>query len=305
MTTTEPVRGSDIPVDLTFVELIDGVYAPVGIRKPVGAGPFPLIVFASGNGGGGLTGVRNDTQNRSWTAEQFLAAGYAVAWTRYRAEVDYAYDKIGRLVEDRRAGGLLLNRGPLEYEDVISIVEYLKQLPYVDGTRVGYVGMSHAGEMALKIASEYHGFRAMVASEPAAHEFLRLRPGTAGTVNAATGFLNAETMLMHESDKVRSRITEDVAKARITPIQTPIFVQGRDGDNLQGIFRVCYDLLSELGKDAEWASYDHDGHGFIYPQRNPAGVYDPDETQVGAVRDAMAFLNKYLRSLKANVHARS
>jgi dienelactone hydrolase len=294
LTTTETVPGSDIPVELTFVETIDGVYVPIGVRKPTGQGPFPLIVFASGNGGGGMDGVRNDTRNRSWTPEQFLAAGYAVAWTRYRAEVDYAYDKIGRLVEDRRAGGLLLNRGPLEYEDVISIVEYLKQLPYVDAGRVGYVGMSHAGEMALKIASEYHGFRAMVASEPAAHEFLRLRPGTAGTVNPATGFLNAETMLMHEAGNVRGRITEDVAKARIGSIETPIFVQGRSGDNLQGIFRVCYDLLVELGKDAEWASYEHDGHGFIYPQRNAAGVYEPDATQIGAVRDAMTFLNKHL-----------
>jgi dienelactone hydrolase len=186
MTVTEAVTGSALPVDLTFVETLDGVYVPIGIRRPAGTGPFPLIVFASGNGGGGMAGVRNDTQNRSWTPEQFLAAGYAVVWTRYRAEVDYAYDKIGRLVEDRRAGGLLLNRGPLEYEDVIAIVEYLKQLPYVDGDRVGYIGMSHAGEMALKIASEYHGIRAMVASEPAAHEFLRVRPGNAGTVNAAS-----------------------------------------------------------------------------------------------------------------------
>jgi dienelactone hydrolase len=295
MTVNEAVTGSVIPVDLTFVETRDGVYVPIGIRKPAGTGPFPLIVFASGNGGGGMAGVRNDTQNRSWTPERFLAAGYAVVWTRYRAEVDYAYDKIGPLIEDRRAGGLLLNRGPLEYEDVISIVEYLKGLPYVDGDRVGYLGMSHAGEMALKIAAEYRGIRAMVASEPAAHEFLRVRPGNAGTVNAATGFLNAETMLMHESDKVRSRITEAVAKARIAPIETPIFVQGRDGDNLQGIFRVCYDLLIELGKDAEWASYEHDGHGFIFPQRNAAGVYDPDPTQIGAVRDAMTFLNKHVR----------
>jgi dienelactone hydrolase len=295
MNVTEAVTGSAIPVDLTFVETLDGVYVPIGIRKPAGTGPFPLIVFASGNGGGGMAGVRNDTQNRSWTPERFLAAGYAVVWTRYRAEVDYAYDKIGPLIEDRRAGGLLLNRGPLEYEDVISIVEYLKGLPYVDGDRVGYLGMSHAGEMALKIAAEYRGIRAMVASEPAAHEFLRVRPGNAGTVNAATGFLNAETMLMHESDKVRSRITEAVAKARIAPIETPIFVQGRDGDNLQGIFRVCYDLLIELGKDAEWASYEHDGHGFIFPQRNAAGVYDPDPTQIGAVRDAMTFLNKHVR----------
>jgi len=30
------------------------------------------------------------------------------------------------------------------------------------------MGMSHGGEMAFKIASEYHGVRAMIASEPAA-----------------------------------------------------------------------------------------------------------------------------------------
>ena len=29
---TEPVRGSDIPVQLMYVEMIDGVYAPIGLR---------------------------------------------------------------------------------------------------------------------------------------------------------------------------------------------------------------------------------------------------------------------------------
>jgi predicted dienelactone hydrolase len=98
----EPVRGSDIPVHLMYIEMIDGLYAPVGLRLPKGSGPFPVVVFAAGNGGGGMAVVRDFTQNRSWTQEQFLAAGYAVVWTRYRAEVDYAYDKIGKLVEDRR-----------------------------------------------------------------------------------------------------------------------------------------------------------------------------------------------------------
>src|SRR6185436_19254405 len=102
--------------------------------------------------------------------------GYAVAWIRYRAEVDYAYDKIGKLIEDRRQNRQLLNRSPLEYEYVISIIEYVKTLPDIDANRIGYMGMSHGGEMALKIASEYHGVRAMIASEPAAHEFLRLKP---------------------------------------------------------------------------------------------------------------------------------
>ena len=157
---SEPVQGSDIPVQLMYVEMIDGLYAPIGLRTPPGQGPFPLVLFASGNGGGGMAMVRDFTQNRSWTQEQFLAAGYAVAWLRYRAEVDYAYDKIGKLVEDIRQNRQLLNRGPLEYEDVISIVEYLKTLPFIAPERIGYMGMSHGGEMAFKIASEYRRLRA-------------------------------------------------------------------------------------------------------------------------------------------------
>src|SRR5437867_243997 len=82
--------------------------------------------------GGGMAAVIEATQNRSWTQEEFLRAGYAVAWLRYRAEVDYAYDRIGRLIEDRRQGRQLLNRGPLEYEDVIAIAEYVKTLPSID-----------------------------------------------------------------------------------------------------------------------------------------------------------------------------
>jgi dienelactone hydrolase len=290
-----PVRDSEYPVYLMYVEMIDGVYAPIGLRKPAGRGPFPLVLFASGNGGGGMAAVEDFTQNRSWTQEQFLAAGYAVAWLRYRAEVDYAYDRVGKLIEDRRQGRQLLNRGPLEYEDVISIVGHARTLPYVAADRIGYMGMSHGGEMAFKIASEYHGIRAMIASEPAAHEFLRLRPDETAHVNPSTGLLDVERMLMRETEKVRARITEDVAKARIAPIKTPIFVQGRDSDELQGIFRVCYDLLVELGKEAQWATYEHDLHGFVYVQRNDRGVYDPDAVQRQAVKDSIAFFDKHLK----------
>jgi len=240
--------------------------------------------------------VRDTTQNKSWTQEQFLAAGYAVAWLRYRAEVDYAYDRIGKLVEDRRQRRQLLNRGPLEYEDVISIVDHVKTLPDVAPDRIGYMGMSHGGEMALKIASEYHGLRAMVASEPAAHEFLRLKPDATAHINPATGLLDVESMLMRESGKVRARITEDVAKARMAPITTPIFVQGRNSDELQGIFRVCYDLLVELGKDAKWQTYEHDVHGFVYVGRNQKGAYAPDAVQIQAVKDSIAFFDKYLKA---------
>jgi dienelactone hydrolase len=293
---SEPVRDSNIPVQLMYVEMIDGLYAPIGLRTPPGRGPFPLVLFASGNGGGGMAVVRDFTQNRSWTQEQFLAAGYAVAWMRYRAEVDYAYDRIGKLVEDIRQNRQLLNRGPLEYEDVISIVKYVKTLPFIAPDRIGYMGMSHGGEMAFKIAAGYDGVRAMIASEPAAHEFLRLKPDATARINPATGLLDVERMLMREPAKVRARITEDVARQRISAIKTPIFVQGRNSDELQGIFRVCYDLLVELGKEARWATYEHDVHGFVYVQRNEQGAYAPDAMQIQAVGDSIAFFDGYLKS---------
>ena len=78
-------------------------------------------------------------------------------------------------------------------------------------------------------------------------------------------------------------------------IETPIFVQGRNNDELQGIFRVCYDLLLELGKEAQWATYEHDEHGFVYVRRNAAGVYQPDAVQVRAVDDSIAFFDKHLK----------
>jgi dienelactone hydrolase len=293
---TEPVGGSPFPVHLMYVEMVDGVYIPIGLRKPEGPGPFPIILCATGNGGGGMAMLGDHVQSKSWTPDQFLAAGYATAWMRYRAEVDYAYDRIGKLIQSGRQRRQLFNRGPLEYEDVIAVAEYVKTLPFIDGSRLGYIGVSHGGEMALKIASEYHGFRAMVASEPASHEFLRLKPDETAHVDPKTGLLNVEKMLMREPAKVRARITEDVARERVRSINTPIFVQGRNSDELQGIFRVTYDLLHEAGKPSQWETYEHDIHGFVYPVRNADGTYTPDAVQRKAVTDVLAFFARYLEA---------
>ncbi len=293
---TEPVRGSPFPVHLMYVEMADGAYIPIGLRKPDGPGPFPLVLCATGNGGGGMAMLREHTQNRSWTQDRLIDAGYAIAWMRYRAEVDYAYDRVGKLIESGRQGRQLFNRGPLEYDDAIAVADYAKTLPFIDGARLGYIGVSHGGEMAFKIASEYHGFRAMVASEPACHEFLRLKPDNTAHVDPKTGLLNVEKMLMREAAKVRPRITEEVARDRVRTIVTPIFVQGRDADELQGIFRVSYDLLHEVGKDALWKSYDHALHGFVYPLRNADGAYAPDALQRQAVADVLVFFDKYMKA---------
>lgn len=283
------------PVHLMYVETWDGLYAPIGLRKPDGVGPFPMVLLASGNGGEGMRWIRDAVRDRGYIMDRLVGEGYACAWLRYRTEVELGYNNGGGLVRDRRQGRDMFNRSPLEYEDEIAIVEFVKTLPFVDAGRVALIGMSHGGEMVLKIAAEYHGVTCAVASEPAAHEFLALTADDTAFVNEATGLLNIEEMRMAEVDKVRRRIDLGVATSRIAGIETPILVMGREDDHLQGIFRATFELMQEAGKEVEWVSYDHDLHGYIFPPRGEDGKYAVDDVQTEAIAGVIAYLDRYLK----------
>ncbi len=282
------------PVHLLYVETWDGLYAPIGLRKPDGEGPFPMVLLASGNGGEGMAWIRDAVRNKAYIMDRLVAAGYACAWLRYRTEVELGYNNGGALVRDKRQGREMFNRSPLEYEDEIAIIEHVKTLPFVDAESIGLIGMSHGGEMVLKIASEYHGVACAVASEPAAHEYLALNPDATAFVNETTGLRNIEEMRMAEVDKVRGRIDMGVAGARIAGIKTPILVMGREDAHLQGIFRATDELLDEAGKDVEWVSFDHDLHGYVFPVRGADGEYAVNDVQLEAIAGVIAYLDRHL-----------
>ena len=290
----EEVAGSQCPAHLIYVETWDGLYAPVGLRLPSGNGPFPVVLLASGNGGGGMPWVREAIRNRGYIMERLLGAGLACAWIRYRTEVELGYNLGGELVRDMRQGGELFNRSPLEYEDEIAIIEYMKSRSDVDGERVGLIGVSHGGEMVLKITSEYHGVAAAVASEPAAHEFLALEPDETVTVSESTGLRDIESMEMSGLGKVLARIDREVANRRISSIQTPILVMGRETDHLQGIFRATYELMEEAGREVEWVSYDHPLHGYVFPFNGPDDRPEVDDTQERAIDHVISYLQRHL-----------
>jgi dipeptidyl aminopeptidase/acylaminoacyl peptidase len=294
VTIVEEVAGSDNPVELRYIETWDGLYAPIGLRLPAGPGPHPLVLLASGNGGGGMAWIREAVANRGYIMDRLLERGYACAWLRYRTEVELGYENGGRLVRDTRQGRDMFNRSPLEYEDEIAIVEELKKDPRLDPDRVGLIGMSHGGEMVLKITSEYQGIKAAVASEPASHEFLALNPDDTAFVEPTTGMRNIEEMQMTETEKVRSRIDMAKATERISTIDTPILVMGRDDDHLQGIFRISYELLAEADKPVEWVSWDHDLHGYVYPKRGSDGTYEVNQVQEEAITGVLDYLDKHL-----------
>ena len=293
----EPVMGSDIPVELRFVELLDGVYAPIGVRRPAGEGPFPTVVFAHMNGGYGLRWIREWTQYGSGTLEAFLDAGYAVVWMRYRAEVDTPFTE--ELTVREFQGRDRWSRGPLEYEDAIEIVEYVRALPDVDADRVGWLGVSHGGEMLLKVASEYGGLRAGVAAEPAAMDYLASLPPDPNAPpeppQPETMQANSPEMQAAAVEALRGEIDMGLAMERIRAIEMPIFVAGRDRDHNQATFQLAYELMSEAGKTVEWRSYDHEHHGFVFVQRNAEGTYDPDPLQQAIMADAIDFFDRHLR----------
>jgi hypothetical protein len=85
-----------------------------------------------------------------------------------------------------------------------------------------------------------------------------------------------------------------LARERIAPIDVPILVMGRDGDHLQGIFRLSYELLEEDGKDAEWVSWNHPLHGFLFPLAAD-GATHPDQVQERAIDAVIAFLDRYMK----------
>jgi dienelactone hydrolase len=290
---TETIDGRE--VEMVLVETWDGLYAPIGVVRPEGEGPFPIVLLASGNGGEGLGWLRNAFQNRSYIIDRLVEAGYAAAWLRYRTEVELGYNDGGPLIRDMRQGRELFNRSPLEYEDEIAIIEFVKTLDFVDPDRVGLVGVSHGGEMIMKLTSEYHGATVGVACEPASHEYLWLTPDETAHVKEETGLRDIESMMMTEVEKVRQRIDHDIAMRRISGIQTPILVMGRETDELQGIFRLNYELLAEAGKDVEWVSYDDDLHGYIYPMRGADGEYDLHGAKVEAIAFVIDYLDRHLQ----------
>ncbi|HMM94559.1 hypothetical protein [Phycicoccus sp.] len=291
----EPVAGSDRPARYHLAETLDGLYTPYALRLPDGPGPHPFVLVAYGNGGGGMAWLRDRVHRFRHVTDVLLDAGYACAWTRYRTEVELGYQRGGPLRSEVRQGMGLLNRAPLEYEDEVAVLRDVAAHPAVDPGNLFHLGVSHAGEMLLKLCSQYPGLlRAGVAVEPAAHEVLTLRLEDAPTVETVDGLRDIEHLELRGTAQVRERIAdpEEVAR-RLAAVDLPVLVVGREQDELQGIFRLTYELLAEHHDDVQWRSWSHDVHGFVYPETDDEGVTHVDDVQREALAAIVAFLDAH------------
>ena len=288
------MTSSNNDFSLHYVETWDGLYTPIAVRLPLGEGPFPMVLLAHGNGGGGFAWLEEHVTNRGYLLDRLLEAGYACAWTRYRQEVDMGYAKGGPFKRAPGPGNDVFSRSPMEYEDAIAIAEYVKALDTIDGDRVAFVGVSHGGEMLLKMASEYAGFAAGVACEPAAHEYLGFGGPQIREVKAAGDDRGDAPLRDADVAMVHRFADRTVLDQRLAGIATPMLIMGRQADDLNAVFRVTYEVLAAAGKDVEWTTYVHDLHGYIFPLRGAAGAYEVDDVQRDAIAEVLAYLGRYL-----------
>ena len=291
----EDVAGSDRPAHYLLAESLDGLYVPYALRLPDGPGPHPFVVIAYGNGGGPMAWLRDRVHRFRHVTDVLLDAGYACAWIRYRTEVELGYQRGGPLRTTIRQGMGLMNRAPLEYEDEVAVLRHAAAHPAIDGDRLFHVGVSHAGEMLFKLLSQYPGLlRAGVAAEPANHELLTLRLEEVDTVTTVGGLRDIESMEIRSVERARARIADpDEVSARLEAVDIPVLVLGREQDELQGIFRLTYDLLAEHRDDAEWRSWSHDVHGYLYPETGADGVPLVDDVQREALAAVVDFLDRH------------
>jgi dipeptidyl-peptidase-4 len=252
------VSEADSPVQQTYIKSKDGLYIAAAIRKPKGDGSYPaIIIFHGAPGGRGMEQLagwsRGDHGGPVW--ERFLQEGYVVA------------------VADYRGGNMNLTSAPssvgmmTSIDDGLSVIDYVKALPYVDPNRLNLYGVSLGGNLVMNLVSRVPVNSAIVGA-PAALWFLG--------INMAGGPAGPDRFKDAKADP-------EVARKNIEPIRTPILILVGTGDSLLPVTTMLHDALAAAGKQVRMEIYEHGYHDFCL---GPQGQKRPDLPNGEALLDS-------------------
>lgn len=286
-----PVATGGSPLDLHLVFTDDGLYVPALVKEPPEEGPYPTIVCLHGGSGGlGIPWLVDFVQNKGYLFDRLLDAGYAVCITEGRMETEDAYD------HDPVESTTPSLPTVLDHDDVATVLKYLRGQNFVDPNRVGFVGVSHGGELSMKVLSSGGEIPdAVVALEPGVIEYLGLR------YKGERTFENLQFNEQLDDDQVDiERATERI---EAIPPEVPILVGGRDEDHLQGLFRKLSDLLDRTGRNVTWDSWSYSDHAYQWgPRQSTAGsnandgrAYNADDVQQATADRVVEFLDEHLQ----------
>jgi dipeptidyl-peptidase-4 len=253
------VSEADSPIQQAYIKSKDGLYIAAAIRKPKGDGRYPaIIIFHGAPGGRGMEQLvgwsRGDHGGPVW--ERFLQEGYVVA------------------VADYRGGNMNLTSAPssvgmiTSIDDGLSVIDYVKALPYVDPNRLNLYGVSLGGNLVMDLVSRVPVNSAIVGA-PAALWFLGISM-TPGTPAGPDRFKDAKP-------------DPEVSRQNIEPIRTPILILVGTADSLLPVTTMLHDALAAAGKSVRMEVYAHGYHDFCL---GPQGQKRPDLPNGEALLDS-------------------
>jgi dipeptidyl aminopeptidase/acylaminoacyl peptidase len=199
-----------------------------------------------------------------------IAKGYVVIAPEYRGSVGYGKDFYDAI-----------DYGGNEVDDVVTAIEALKErYPHVDPARIGIIGWSHGGMIALlSIFRNPATFKAAVAMVPVTNLFQRLawkgveRQHQAIDPHNRYGGLPFEK---HDVYKERSPLYS------IDKLQIPLLVHVTKNDedvNIEEDMQLVDALRSRKPLLAETKVYDNPPGGHMFDRRVNAKTWQPENTR--------------------------
>ncbi|MBP6773357.1 MAG: S9 family peptidase [Gemmatimonadaceae bacterium] len=145
---------------VTYKSRVDGLEIPAYLFAPLtkNAAGHATLVWVHG-------GVHSSWALSMWPfVRDAVQRGYVVITPNYRGSTGYGSEFYSKI-----------DYGGKEVDDVLSSVDFLKTVPYVDMDRIGMMGWSHGGFItALNLFRDSHPFRAGVAMVPVTNLIFRL-----------------------------------------------------------------------------------------------------------------------------------
>lgn len=233
------VSESVSPVQQIYIKARDGLYIAAALRKPAGDGPFPaVVIFHGAPGGRGMEQLvgwsRGMTGGPVW--ERFLQEGCVVVLADYRG---------GPRMQGQPVPGSITY-----IDDGISVVDYVKALPYVNANRINLYGASMGGGLVLGIVSRIT-VNAAILGAPAPMAFLGMTMAPGAPSGGPDRFKDA-------------KVDAEVARRNIEPIKTPLLILVGTADSLLPVDRILHDMLEAAGKSVRMEVYENGYHDFCF-----------------------------------------
>ena len=230
----------------------DGLSIPVYLTQPAGGGRHPLILLPHGGP------WARDHYEFDPVTQLLVNRGYAVLWVEYRGSTGY--------------GKAFLNAGNNQYglktrDDAIDAVEWTIHNGVADPQRIGVLGFSAGGYLALRVTE-------------ARPDLFRATVDVFGPTDVAASLAtippNWEAVKTRWVRRIGDAEHDQALNLRISPrfehepITSSLFVaQGSNDVRVKKELSDAFvDGLRKRGAKVTYVVYRDEGHGFVRPENN-------------------------------------